>query len=64
MDILLAEEMDILTITIMLDIKNLQQMAEALEMVDSRKLNSLIVVQEGKPVGLLHVLDLLRIGAA
>ena len=38
--------------------------AEALEMVDSRKLNSLIVVQEGKPVGLLHVLDLLRIGAA
>jgi arabinose-5-phosphate isomerase len=33
-------------------------------MVDSRKLNSLIVVQEGKPVGLLHVLDLLRIGAA
>ncbi|MFM8700243.1 MAG: SIS domain-containing protein [Hyphomicrobiales bacterium] len=38
--------------------------AEALEMVDSRKLNSLIVVEEGKPVGVLHVLDLLRIGAA
>ncbi len=38
--------------------------AEALEIVESRKIGALVVVEDGKPVGVLHVLDLLRIGAA
>ncbi|PSC07125.1 KpsF/GutQ family sugar-phosphate isomerase [Alsobacter soli] len=38
--------------------------AEALEIVETRKIGALIVAEEGKPVGLVHVLDLLRIGAA
>jgi len=38
--------------------------AEALEMVESRKIAALPVVEDGKPVGILHVLDLLRAGAA
>jgi arabinose-5-phosphate isomerase len=38
--------------------------AEALEIVETRKVAALIVVEGQKPVGLLHVLDLLRIGAA
>ena len=39
-------------------------LAEALEIVDSRRHAALIVVEENKPVGLVHVLDLLRAGAA
>jgi arabinose-5-phosphate isomerase len=35
---------------------------EALERVESRKIAALIVTQDGKPVGLVHVLDLLRMG--
>ena len=37
--------------------------AEALEIVETRKIAALIVVDDNKPVGLVHVLDLLRIGA-
>ncbi|MBN9063096.1 MAG: KpsF/GutQ family protein [Rhizobiales bacterium 65-9] len=39
-------------------------LAEALEIVDSRKHQALVVVEGGRPVGLVHVLDLLRAGAA
>lgn len=38
--------------------------AEALEMVESRKITAIPVVEYGRPVGILHVLDLLRVGAA
>jgi arabinose-5-phosphate isomerase len=38
--------------------------AEALEIMESRKISSLLVVEDEKPVGLIHILDLLRIGAA
>jgi arabinose-5-phosphate isomerase len=37
---------------------------EALEVVESRKIGALVVEEDGRPVGLVHVLDLLRIGAA
>jgi arabinose-5-phosphate isomerase len=37
---------------------------EALEVVESRKIGALVVAEDGRPVGLVHVLDLLRIGAA
>lgn len=37
--------------------------AEALEIVESRKIGALVVVEGDRPVGLVHVLDLLRIGA-
>jgi arabinose-5-phosphate isomerase len=37
--------------------------AEALEIVETRKIGALVVVEDGRPVGLVHVLDLLRIGA-
>ena len=33
-------------------------------MVETRKIAALPVVEDGKPVGILHVLDLLRAGAA
>jgi arabinose-5-phosphate isomerase len=39
-------------------------LAEALEIVESKKRSALIVAQAGKPVGLVHVLDLLRAGVA
>lgn len=38
--------------------------AEALDILEDRKISSLIVIEAGKPVGLIHILDLLRIGAA
>ncbi len=38
--------------------------AEALEIMESRKISSLVVLEDQKPVGLIHLLDLLRIGAA
>jgi arabinose-5-phosphate isomerase len=39
-------------------------LAEALEIVETRKRGALIVVEERRPVGLVHYLDLLRAGAA
>ncbi|MFN3688566.1 SIS domain-containing protein [Salinarimonas sp.] len=39
-------------------------LGEALELVETRKVSALVVVEEGRPVGLVHVLDLLRAGAA
>ncbi|WP_342360960.1 KpsF/GutQ family sugar-phosphate isomerase [Terrarubrum flagellatum] len=39
-------------------------LADALEIIQTRKHGALIVVENGKPVGLVHVLDLLREGAA
>ena len=38
--------------------------AEALDILEARKISSLVVVDQEKPVGLIHILDLLRIGAA
>lgn len=38
--------------------------AEALEIVETRKIGALIVADGDRPVGLVHVLDLLRVGAA
>lgn len=38
--------------------------AEALEIVETRKIGALIVTRDRVPVGLVHVLDLLRVGAA
>ncbi len=38
--------------------------AEALEMVETRNIGAIIVAEGGKPAGLVHVLDLLKIGAA
>ena len=38
--------------------------AEALEIVETRKIGALIVAEGERPVGLVHVLDLLRVGAA
>jgi arabinose-5-phosphate isomerase len=37
--------------------------AEALEIVESRKIGAIVVTEDDRPVGLVHVLDLLRIGA-
>lgn len=39
-------------------------LADALELVEKRKHQALIVVDGGRPVGLVHVLDLLKAGAA
>jgi arabinose-5-phosphate isomerase len=39
-------------------------LAEALEMMQSAKITMLVVVEEGRPVGLVHLLDLLRRGVA
>ncbi|MEN3931224.1 KpsF/GutQ family sugar-phosphate isomerase [Microvirga sp. W0021] len=39
-------------------------LATALELQERIKITAIIVVDEGKPVGLVHYLDLLRIGAA
>jgi arabinose-5-phosphate isomerase len=38
--------------------------AKALEMQETAKITSLVVVEDGRPVGLVHFLDLLRAGAA
>ncbi|WP_237155573.1 KpsF/GutQ family sugar-phosphate isomerase [Oryzibacter oryziterrae] len=38
--------------------------AEALETLQNRKISVLFVVEDGKPIGILHTLDLLRIGVA
>jgi arabinose-5-phosphate isomerase len=39
-------------------------LGEALETMETRKVSALIVADEGRPVGLVHVLDLLRAGVA
>jgi arabinose-5-phosphate isomerase len=39
-------------------------LGEALEMVESRHISALVVTEGRKPVGLVHVLDLLRAGVA
>jgi arabinose-5-phosphate isomerase len=41
-----------------------QLAAEALEQLNARKVTALFVVENGKPVGLVHLHDLLRIGVA
>ncbi|MGE0652106.1 MAG: CBS domain-containing protein, partial [Alphaproteobacteria bacterium] len=38
--------------------------APALQKINSSAITSLMVVEEGKPVGLVHLHDLLRIGVA
>lgn len=39
-------------------------LAEALEILESRNISALVVLEDGRPVGLIHVLDLLRAGVA
>jgi arabinose-5-phosphate isomerase len=39
-------------------------LGEALETMETRKISALVAVEEGRPVGLVHVLDLLRVGVA
>jgi arabinose-5-phosphate isomerase len=39
-------------------------LGEALEILESRKISALVVMEGAKPVGLVHVLDLLRAGVA
>jgi arabinose-5-phosphate isomerase len=39
-------------------------LGEALEIIESRKRGALIVAEGSKPLGLVHVLDLLRAGVA
>jgi len=41
-----------------------QLLSETLEILNSRKITALFVVEAGKPVGIVHIHDLLRIGAA
>jgi arabinose-5-phosphate isomerase len=41
-----------------------QLISETLEILNSMKVTALFVVENGKPVGVIHVHDLLRAGAA
>jgi arabinose-5-phosphate isomerase len=41
-----------------------QLVSEALERIDTMKITALFVVEGGQPVGIVHVHDLLRVGAA
>ena len=41
-----------------------QLVSEALEMLNASKKTQLIVVENGKPVGIVHLHDLLRTGVA
>jgi arabinose-5-phosphate isomerase len=41
-----------------------QLVSEALELLNALKITALFVVEAGKPVGILHIHDLLRVGAA
>ena len=36
----------------------------ALEMINSSKITALFVVEDGRPVGIIHIHDLLRAGVA
>ena len=39
-------------------------LADALEIMETAKINVLIIVEDGRPIGLVHLLDLLRRGVA
>jgi arabinose-5-phosphate isomerase len=41
-----------------------QLVSEALELLNAMKITALFVVDAGRPVGILHIHDALRIGAA
>jgi arabinose-5-phosphate isomerase len=41
-----------------------QLVSEALELLNSMKITALFVVEAGRPVGIVHIHDLLRVGAA
>jgi arabinose-5-phosphate isomerase len=41
-----------------------QLISETLEILNSMKVTALFAVEAGKPVGIIHVHDLLRAGAA
>ena len=41
-----------------------QLISETLELLNTSKVTALFVVEAGKPVGVIHVHDLLRAGAA
>ena len=41
-----------------------QLVSEALELLNSMKITTLFVVEAGRPIGIVHIHDLLRIGAA
>ncbi len=41
-----------------------QLVSEALELLNSMKITALFVVESGRPVGIVHIHDLLRVGAA
>ena len=41
-----------------------QLASEALEQLNASKITALIVVEEGRPVGIVHFHDLLRAGVA
>jgi len=41
-----------------------QLVSEALELLNATKVTALFVVEGGKPLGIIHVHDLLRVGAA
>ena len=41
-----------------------QLVSELLEMLNSTKITSVFVVESGVPVGVVHLHDLLRLGAA
>ena len=41
-----------------------QLVSEALELLNSMKITALFVVDAGRPVGIVHIHDLLRVGAA
>jgi arabinose-5-phosphate isomerase len=41
-----------------------QLVSEALELLNSLKITALFVVEAKRPVGIVHIHDLLRIGAA
>jgi arabinose-5-phosphate isomerase len=62
-DLLTRSVQDIMTAA-PLTIKPSLLLSEALELVESRKLSTLIVATEGRVTGLVHVLDLLRAGTA
>jgi arabinose-5-phosphate isomerase len=41
-----------------------QLVSEALELINTRKITALFVVEDGNPIGIVHFHDLLRAGAA
>jgi arabinose-5-phosphate isomerase len=38
--------------------------AKALDLVNSSAITALMIVEDGRPVGIVHLHDLLRVGAA